>query len=58
MLEKDLVARINELSKKSKNEGLNKEELKEQEELRKEYVSRFRRNLKSQLDSIKIEKKH
>lgn len=57
MLEKELTQRINELSRKSKSEGLTEIEKKEQDKLRKEYVSRFRNSLKSHLDSIKIEKK-
>lgn len=57
MLEKELTERINELSRKSKAEGLTELEKKEQQKLRKEYVSRFRNSLKSHLDSIKIEKK-
>ena len=48
------IARINELARKSKTEGLNEAELKEQAQLRKEYIEAFRRNLRGQLDNIDI----
>ena len=48
------IARINELARKSKTEGLNETELAEQAQLRKEFIEAFRRNLKSQLDNIDI----
>ena len=48
------IARINELYKKSKAEGLTEEEKKEQDLLRKEYVANVRRNLKAQLDNIDL----
>ncbi len=46
------IARINELYKKSKAEGLTEEEKKEQDLLRKEFVANVRMNLRAQLDSI------
>ena len=48
------IKRINELAKKSKAEGLNKEEYEEQQKLRQEYLKVFRNNCKQQLDMIKI----
>ena len=57
MSEEELVKRINFLSKKSKQEGLNDIEKQEQKNLRQEYVNRFKNNLRQQLDSIKIQKK-
>ena len=48
------IARINELYKKSKAEGLTEAEAAEQAVLRKEYIESFRRNLRSQLDNIDI----
>jgi len=51
------IARINELYKKSKTpEGLTSEEKEEQMELRSRFIASFRANLKSQLDTIKIQK--
>lgn len=50
------IARINELYHKSKAEGLTEKEKKEQAVLRAEYVAEFRRNLRSQLDNIDIQK--
>ncbi|WLR43455.1 DUF896 domain-containing protein [Bacillus carboniphilus] len=54
MLSKEKMNRINELSKKSKNEGLTNQEQKEQEGLRKEYLSAFRGNMKKTLKNVKI----
>lgn len=48
------IARINELYRKSKAEGLSEEELREQALLRREYIDSFKRNLRSQLDNIDI----
>ncbi len=49
-----LIKRINELSHKSKAEGLSDEEKAEQTELRNEYRARVIGNLSSQLGSMKI----
>lgn len=49
------IARINELYKKSKAEGLTEEEKKEQQILRQEYIANFRANLVNQLNSIDIQ---
>ena len=43
------IARINELYRKSKAEGLTKEEAKEQQVLRQEYIEAIRRNLMERL---------
>ena len=48
-----LIARINELSRKSKTTGLTDEETVERNELRQRYLNNFKRNFKQQLDSIK-----
>ena len=53
-MDEKTIARINELARKSKAEGLNEAELKEQAQLRKEYIEAFRRNLRGQLDNIDI----
>ncbi len=50
-----LIKRINELSKKSKTEGLTPEEKEEQTKLRNEYRALVIGNLSSQLDGIKIQ---
>ncbi len=49
-----LVARINELARKAKAEGLTEEELKERDILRKEYVAAFKASLTAQLDNTYI----
>ena len=54
MLEKSRLDRINELAKKAKTEGLTEEEKIEQEQLRKEYIEKFRENFKGQLKKIKF----
>lgn len=51
----DKIKRINELYKKSKAEGLTKDELKEQTALRQEYVANVRANLRGQLNNISIQ---
>lgn len=50
----ELINRINELSRKSKNVGLTDEEKEEQKALRQEYIKVFRSNFKSTLDSVVI----
>ena len=49
-----LIKRINELSRKSKTEGLTPAEKEEQTKLRNEYRSLVVGNLSSQLESLKI----
>ena len=53
----ELVSRINELSKKCKEIGLTDEEKKEQQVLRRDYIDRFKNNLRAQLETIKINNK-
>lgn len=50
----EMIARINELYKKSKAEGLTNEEAMEQAELRKAYVDAFHNNLRGLLNTVKI----
>ena len=52
-----LQARINELYRKSKAEGLTESEKKEQKLLRQEYLESIRGNLRSQLNNIDIKEK-
>lgn len=54
MLSKEKIDRINELSNKSKTEGLTDSEKAEQKSLREEYLVQFRVSFKQQLDSIEI----
>lgn len=56
-MEKEKIDRINELYRKSKAEGLNDAERKEQKILRQEYLELVRRNLRGQLNNIDIEEK-
>ena len=49
-----LVKRINELSRKSKTEGLTPSEKEEQTKLRNEYRALVVGNLSSQLNGIKV----
>ncbi|MBR6424750.1 MAG: DUF896 domain-containing protein [Oscillospiraceae bacterium] len=48
------IARINELARKAKGEGLSEEEKQEQQRLRQAYVAEFRRSLQAQLDNTVI----
>jgi uncharacterized protein YnzC (UPF0291/DUF896 family) len=49
------IARINELYKKSKAEGLTNEEAMEQARLRKEYIDAMHNNLRGILNNVKIQ---
>lgn len=49
------IKRINELYHKSQAEGLTPEEVKEQQELRSEYIANVRANLRGQLNNISIQ---
>lgn len=48
------IDRINELYKKSQNEGLTAEESEEQKRLRGEYIAAIRGNLKGQLNRVSL----
>ena len=48
----DVVIRINELYKKSKEEGLNEQEKEEQQILRRRYIDSYKANLRAQLQGI------
>ena len=54
MMNDSKIARINELYKKSKAEGLTEEEKKEQDFLRKEYIASVKSNLRNQLNNIDV----
>ena len=55
MLDKKQMDRINELAKMAKERDLTSEEKKEQEQLRKEYLAKFRKSFRKRLDNIDIE---
>ena len=50
----DTIARINELAKKAKIEGLTAEELQERDKLRRIYIDSVKANLVGQLDNTYI----
>lgn len=50
----ELIKRINELSKKSKAEGLTDEEKEEQAQLRQRYIQSFRQGLMNTLENVYI----
>jgi uncharacterized protein YnzC (UPF0291/DUF896 family) len=64
----DVIARINELARKAKAEGLTPEELTERDKLRRIYIDSVKNNLVSQMENtnvvrpdgskIKVEKKN
>ncbi len=49
-----LIKRINELAKKSREQGLNDEEKAEQNALRQEYIKRFRQGMENALSNVYI----
>lgn len=53
----DIIKRINELYKISKEEGLNDEEKVEQEQLRRRYIDSVKSNFKAQLETVEPKKK-
>ena len=55
-MNQEKIERINALYRKSKAEGLTEEEKKEQKQLRLDYLDSVRKNLRSQLYQIVIEK--
>lgn len=50
----EVIARINELAKKAKAEGLNEEELAERDKLRRIYIDSVKASLTGQLDNTYI----
>lgn len=56
MISEEQIKRINELARKSKQEGLTEDELVEQANLRNQYIASVRASFRSQLDSIKVVK--
>lgn len=54
MLSPDKIARINELANKKKTTGLTDAELKEQTDLRQEYLGVFRKSMKDTVEHVRI----
>lgn len=54
MLPKEKMNRINELARKSKQQGLTDEEKAEQHALRQEYLAAFRSNFRQTLENVTI----
>lgn len=52
----EIVKKINEFTKLSKERELTEEEKKEREKYRRLYIDKFKENLKGHLDNIKIVK--
>lgn len=50
----EVIARINELARKAKTEGLTPEELTERDALRQRYIASVRDNLRAQLDQTYV----
>ena len=50
----ELIKRINELAKKSREEGLSEAEKAEQAELRKQYIAKFRQGMENALSNVYI----
>lgn len=50
----EVIARINELAKKAKEEGLTDEEIVERDKLRRIYIDNVKANLIGQLDNTYI----
>ncbi|WP_068672257.1 DUF896 domain-containing protein [Oceanobacillus sp. Castelsardo] len=54
MLSKEKLNRINELARKSKSVGLTEEEVKEQKELREDYLKNVRSSFKNHMKSMTV----
>ena len=57
MMNQKKIDRINELYKKSKEEGLNDQEKEEQQVLRRRYIDSYKDNLRAQLQGIEPKNK-
>lgn len=51
---KELIPRINELSKKKKEQGLTEAESAERKDLHQKYLRRFKENMRSQLEMVQV----
>ena len=53
----EVISQINYLSKKSRNEELSDEEKTLQAKLRQRYISNVKRNVRAQLEGVKLKNK-
>ena len=53
----DIIKRINELYKKSKEEGLSEVEKEEQQILRRRYIDSVKSNFRAQLETVELKKR-
>ena len=53
----DVIKRINELYKKSKEERLNEKEKEEQQILRRRYIDSVKSNFRAQLETVELKKR-
>ena len=54
MITKELIARINELSRKKRSSGLSEDERIEQQALRREYLAGIREQVRNMLEQVEI----
>ena len=54
----DVIKRINELYKRSKEEGLNDSEKEEQQILRRRYIDSVKSNFRAQLETVEPKKRN
>ena len=54
----DVIKRINELYKKSKEEGLNESEKDEHQKLRRRYIDSIKDNFRAQLETVELKKRN
>lgn len=54
MITKELIARINELSRKKRSSGLSEDERIEQQNLREQYLAGIREQVRNMLDQVEI----
>ena len=53
-MDAEIIARINALAKKKREEGLTPEETAEQQRLRAQYLEEFRRGMEQTLQNVRI----
>lgn len=54
----DVIKRINELYKKSKEVGLDDKEKEEQQKLRRIYIDNVKNNFRAQLETVELKKRN